>query len=187
MIKNNRWVQVNQQLALLKQKRTEGFRLRKSQFLSTVLRHQAAFYRFHTAKRTDCSRMARACRQVILDKIKQESKDHERAEHVRIMSIRDSSAEEYLRLLEDTKQKRMRQLLLKIDSFIESVHEKIGYNKEKAQLETEELRSAISFLLMRYIERINWRSRDMNDLNLAQHHNSQDKTVILALMQTLKH
>ena len=89
-----------------------------SKALST---HQTEFFKYHRLRRSEMSKLCKAIRDRFAKKMKQEQKSADQAERARLAALRANDMVAYSKLLEDTKNDRLKFLLGKTDECISQI------------------------------------------------------------------
>jgi ATP-dependent helicase STH1/SNF2 len=98
-------------------------------YMTAVLEHREAFTKFHRMKRSDAAKAARAVRSHLeLLAIKAE-KEEDKAERRRIQALKANDMEAYTKLVEETKNERLKYLLEQTDRYIDEISVKIRMQK----------------------------------------------------------
>lgn len=86
-----------------------------------ILAHQTEFFKFHRLRKAEHAKLAKAVRDRFTKQIKQEQKTADQAERARLAALRANDMVAYSKLLEDTKNERLKFLLGKTDECIEQI------------------------------------------------------------------
>jgi SNF2 family DNA or RNA helicase len=96
-------------------------RLKHSQFLKTVLLHQRDFVGFHKAKRQDLARLSKGAKHHHDEIASRANREEDRNERMRLKALRSNDMEAYMKLVEETKNKRLQYLLNQTDEYLNSI------------------------------------------------------------------
>jgi hypothetical protein len=99
-------------------------------FLNTLLQHAEEFKVFHRETRRTGHKLAKSVLQDFESKARRENKERERAQRERIKALRDNNLDEYMKLINDTKNERIQALLAETDNYLHELGDKVRQQKD---------------------------------------------------------
>ena len=103
---------------------------RRDGFLNTLLQHGEDFKVFHRETRRAGHKLAKSVLQDFESKARRENKERERAQRERIKALRDNNLDEYMKLINDTKNERIQALLAETDNYLHELGDKVRLQKD---------------------------------------------------------
>ena len=103
--------------------REEARKKQLRSYLGKILGHRDEFLRFHKAKRADVRNCAVAVRRYWEGKEKKVEREKESEERMRLMALRNNDMDEYIRLVETTRNERLNYLIAQTDAYIVKIGE----------------------------------------------------------------
>jgi SNF2 family DNA or RNA helicase len=91
-------------------------------FSKAALGHRDEFLRFHKAKRADCAKLGRAVRQQLESLESKKEKEEGKAEARRLQALKENDMESYMKLVQETKNSRLKHLLDQTDDYISTIN-----------------------------------------------------------------
>ena len=111
-----------------------GYDMRKKakqkQFINQVLEAQKAFMEMKKEKLNKLKKRVNMCKNSIESLEIKDKKERERKERERIQFLKQNNMEEYLKLLNDAKDTRLKEFMNQTDQFIDEIKGKINIQKE---------------------------------------------------------
>jgi SWI/SNF-related matrix-associated actin-dependent regulator of chromatin subfamily A protein 2/4 len=117
---------------------------RHREFLNAVQNHARDFKEFHAQNLQRIKKLNRAVMQHHANVEKREAARRERAEKERLRALKMNNEDEYIRLLEQTKNERLKLLLRQTDEYLE----KLGTMVQLERIRTEEVLPCAPFYLL---------------------------------------
>lgn len=99
----------------------EGLLKQHKELSKAILSHQTEFFKYHRQRRAEVHRLAKAVRDSLDKEDKKKEKDAGQAERARLAALRANDMDAYSRLLEETKNERLKFLLDKTDECITQI------------------------------------------------------------------
>jgi hypothetical protein len=114
------------------QDKEEARRRRLRGYLQGVMAHREEFLRFHRQRRGEQRTCAQAVRRWFdtRDKRVEREKDHE--ERARLQALKDNDMDEYIRLVEKTRNERLNYLIQQTDAYIAKIADLVQSERAKA-------------------------------------------------------
>ena len=112
---------LDRNLRKARQTAAEGLVKRHRDLHKALSSHQTEFFRYHRARRTAIGRLARSVRDRLEGEEKQKEKDALEAEKARIAALRANDMTAYTKMLEDTRNDRLKFLLDKTDEAVNQI------------------------------------------------------------------
>ena len=103
---------------------------RREEFLAAILRHGEDFRTFHKESRRTGNRLAKAVLQDFDSKARREAKEREKGQRERLKALRENNLDEYMKLINDTKNERLKSLIEQTDNYLRELGEKVQLQKE---------------------------------------------------------
>lgn len=125
----------------MKQGQDEIRKRKQSDFLKAIMNHRDEFLRFYKEKRMDSTRVARLCKQHVDILESKRDKEIQKAEQMRLQALKQNDMEAYSKLVDETKNERLRFLLQETDSFIQTIQNKLQAQREQGT-QDEEMRAS---------------------------------------------
>lgn len=113
----------------------EWRRRKHNAFCRSLVAHRDEVFKLNRAKRADAARCAKACKQHFEQMYHRAEVEESKADRRRLQALRANDMEAYTKLVEETKNERLKFLLEQTDNYIVSITEKV-----KAQRQAEEER-----------------------------------------------
>ena len=102
---------------------------RRDDFLQALQAHTEEFRGFHRDARKSASRLGKAVLADFDKKKRTEKRDGERAQRERLRALKENNMEEYMKLVSDSKNERITQLLRETDSYLAELGTKVQQQK----------------------------------------------------------
>lgn len=102
-------------------------------FSKAALGHRDEFLRFHKAKRTECARLGRAVRQQLESAETKKEKQEGKAEARRLQALKENDMESYMKLVQETKNTRLKHLLDQTDDYISTINRMVQAQRMEAE------------------------------------------------------
>ena len=99
----------------------EGLVKQHKELSKAIASHQTEFFKYHRQRRTEAYRLAKAVRDSLDKEDKKKEKEADQAERARLAALRANDMQAYSKLLEDTKNERLKFLLGKTDECITQI------------------------------------------------------------------
>jgi hypothetical protein len=99
----------------------EGLVKQHKELSKAISSHQTEFFKYHRQRRTEAHRLAKAVRDSLDKEDKKKEKEEDQAERARLAALRANDMDAYSRLLEETKNERLKFLLGKTDECISQI------------------------------------------------------------------
>jgi SNF2 family DNA or RNA helicase len=99
----------------------EGLVKQHKELSKAISSHQTEFFKYHRQRRTEAHRLAKAVRDSLDKEDKKKEKEADQAERARLAALRANDMDAYSRLLEETKNERLKFLLGKTDECISQI------------------------------------------------------------------
>ena len=125
----------------MKQGIDEVRKRKQSDFLKVVMNHRDEFLRFYKEKRMESTRVARLCKQHVDVMESKSDKEIQKAEQMRLQALKQNDMEAYSKLVDETKNERLRYLLQETDNFIQTIQNKLQAQREQGTHD-EEMRAS---------------------------------------------
>lgn len=130
---------------------------RRADFLTTLTAHAEEFRAFHREARRGAQRLGRAVLSDFDGKARKERRDGERERKERLKALKENNMEEYMKLVHDSKNERINQLLQETDKYLLELGTKVSQQKaevrersggasgsaDDAEMSTAELEAAV--------------------------------------------
>jgi SNF2 family DNA or RNA helicase len=100
-------------------------KLNHGRFLKTVLTHQRDFATFHKQKMQQLSRVSKGAKHHHDEIATRATREEDRNERMRLKALRSNDMDAYMKLVEETKNKRLQFLLNQTDEYLNSIKELI--------------------------------------------------------------
>ena len=104
-----------------RQATAEGLMKQHKELSKAISSHQTDFFKYHRQRRLESSRLAKAVRDSLDKEGKKKEKDADQAERARLAALRSNDMAAYSKLLEETKNDRLKFLLDKTDDCIRQI------------------------------------------------------------------
>ena len=104
----------------------------RDEFLLAVAMHTDEFRGFHRDVRKGASRLGKAVLASFDGKARKEKRDGERAQRERLRALKENNMEEYMKLVSDSKNERITQLLKETDNYLAELGDKVRLQKQGA-------------------------------------------------------
>ena len=91
---------------------------RRHEFLTALQAHTDEFKSFHREARKTASRLGKAVLASFDSKARKDRRDGERAQRERLKALKENNMEEYMKLVSDSKNERITQLLQETDKYL---------------------------------------------------------------------
>ena len=115
-----------------RQSDAEALRRRgREEFLARLVAHSDEFKAFHRDARRAGGRLSKAVIADFDSKAKRESKERDRAQRERLRALRENNIDEYMKLVTETKNERLTQLLEETDGYLRELGAKIEEQKRE--------------------------------------------------------
>jgi ATP-dependent helicase STH1/SNF2 len=105
-------------------------RRRRDEFLSSVSAHAEEFRGFHREARRAAQRLGKAVLADFDGKARKDRRDGERERKERLRALRENNMEEYIKLVNDSKNERISQLLQETDKYLLELGAKMSQQKQ---------------------------------------------------------
>jgi ATP-dependent helicase STH1/SNF2 len=102
----------------------------RDEFLLAVAMHTDEFRGFHRDVRKGASRLGKAVLASFDGKARKEKRDGERAQRERLRALKENNMEEYMKLVSDSKNERITQLLKETDNYLAELGDKVRLQKQ---------------------------------------------------------
>jgi hypothetical protein len=99
----------------------EGLLKQHKELSKAISSHQTEFFKYHRQRRAEAHRLAKAVRDSLDKEDKKKEKEADQAERARLAALRANDMDAYSRLLEETKNERLKFLLGKTDECITQI------------------------------------------------------------------
>ena len=103
----------------------------REEFLARLVAHSDEFKAFHRDARRAGGRLSKAVIADFDSKAKRESKERDRAQRERLRALRENNIDEYMKLVTETKNERLTQLLEETDGYLRELGAKIEEQKRE--------------------------------------------------------
>jgi SNF2 family DNA or RNA helicase len=104
-----------------RQATAEGLIKQQKELSKAISSHQTDFFKYHRQRRAEASRLAKAVRDSLDKEGKKKEKEADQAERARLAALRSNDMAAYSKLLEETKNERLKFLLDKTDDCIRQI------------------------------------------------------------------
>ena len=98
-----------------RQNAADGLIKSHKELAKALLSHQTEFFKFHKNRKSEALKVARACRDTLDKEEKQKQKEEAAAERARLAALKSNDMSAYSKLLEDTKNDRLKFLMEKTE------------------------------------------------------------------------
>ena len=112
-------------------KKKQAKQSKEKQFLNSVVAHAKAFKSFYDSHASKKKKINRSLLTYHAAKARREEQQRERAEKERLRALRENDEVAYLKLLEQTKNERLSQLLNQTDDYLNQIGAKVKEAKDK--------------------------------------------------------
>jgi ATP-dependent helicase STH1/SNF2 len=99
-----------------------------------VLVHREEFFRFHKNRRQEAKNCAAGVRRFLEQREKRAEKEKDHEDKMRLLALKNNDMEEYIRLVEQTRNDRLSYLIQQTDAYILQIADMVKTEKEKAGL-----------------------------------------------------
>merc|ERR1711871_1913021 len=103
---------------------------RRRDFHSALMQHSVNFYKFHREKENERRKIVKAVKTWAEERDKTKERDEAQAERDRLQALKENNMEEYAKLIQDTKNTRLKYLLNQTDSYIATINSMIQEQKD---------------------------------------------------------
>jgi len=107
------------------------------EFAKAIAAHQTEFVKYHKSRKQDAHRLAKTVRDRFNKEIKSKQREEDQAERARLAALRSNDMAAYSKLLEDTKNERLKFLLDKTDECITQISSLLQERSEKDEESAE--------------------------------------------------
>ncbi|KAK4523390.1 hypothetical protein GAYE_PCTG52G1285 [Galdieria yellowstonensis] len=118
-----------------KQELEERRRARHRQYLASFMEHVRNFREFHNIVSNMQHRMAREVEKYHKEKAREEERRQKKAQQERLKALKENDEEAYFKLLQNTKNTRLMQLLRQTDIYLAQIGAQVRRQKELAESE----------------------------------------------------
>lgn len=105
-----------------------------NEYIRVVMAHREEFLRFHKTKRQDCIKLARALKQRFDDIDVRKQREETKTEARRLQALRENDMDSYLKLVQDTKNDRLKYLINETDTYINAINLMIQQQRQDGTL-----------------------------------------------------
>jgi hypothetical protein len=102
---------------------------RRDDFLGVLSAHVDEFKSFHRDTRRSAQRLGKAVLASLEVQARKERRDGERAQRERLRALKENNMDEYMKLVSDSKNERITQLLQETDSYLQELGAKVQQQK----------------------------------------------------------
>ena len=112
--------------------REEGRRRRLRSYLQGVMAHREEFLRFHRQRRGEQRTCAQGVRKWFDSRDRRVEREKDNEERARLQALKDNDMDEYIRLVEKTRNERLNYLIQQTDAYIAKIADLVQSARAKA-------------------------------------------------------
>ncbi len=109
----------------------EAHRKKLRGYLSKIMTHREEFFRFHKAKRGDIRACGAAVKRLFENRDKKVEREKDNEEKMRLLALKNNDMDEYIRLVETTRNERLTYLIAQTDAYIVQIADMVQAEQEK--------------------------------------------------------
>lgn len=103
-----------------------------------VIGHREDFLRFHKTRRNDLRNCGQAVKRYFENRDKRVEREKDNEEKMRLQALKDNDMDEYIRLVETTRNERLNYLIQQTDAYIAKIADMVQAEREKTAAELED-------------------------------------------------